>query len=49
MIEGKDRSKFKEQPEIYFKRRSVCVTGKIIEDRGKPEIVVLKTALKLFY
>jgi hypothetical protein len=40
MIEGRDRNKFKGVPEEDFKGRSVCVTGKIVEYRGKPEIVV---------
>jgi DNA/RNA endonuclease YhcR with UshA esterase domain len=40
MIEGKDRRKFKDAPEEAFKGRTVCVTGKIIEYKGKPEIVV---------
>jgi DNA/RNA endonuclease YhcR with UshA esterase domain len=48
MIKGEDRSKFKEQPEVYYKGRTVCVSGTVIEYKGKPEIVVTGPAsLKL--
>lgn len=40
MIPGADRSKFKEQPDTYYKGRSICVSGKVIDYKGKPEIVV---------
>lgn len=36
----KDRKKFKEAPEDYFKGKNVCVLGKIIDFKGKAEIVV---------
>jgi DNA/RNA endonuclease YhcR with UshA esterase domain len=45
MIKGEDRSKFKEQPEVYYKGRTVCVSGTVIEYKGKPEIVVTDPAL----
>lgn len=45
MISGADRSKFKEQPDIYYKGRSVCVAGKVIDFKGKPEIVVSDPAM----
>ncbi|MGI4727804.1 MAG: hypothetical protein ACRYGB_04455 [Janthinobacterium lividum] len=48
MIPGADRSKFKEHLETYFKGRSVCVAGKVIDYNGKPEIIVSDPAkLKL--
>jgi len=40
VIKGEDRSKFKDAPDEYFKGRNVCVTGKLIDYKGKPEIVV---------
>ena len=40
MIPGKDRDKFKEKPEEVYKGKAVCVTGKIVDYKGKPEIVV---------
>jgi len=39
VIFGKDRSKFTE-PEKTYNNKTVCVTGKIREYRGKPEIEV---------
>jgi hypothetical protein len=48
IIKGADRSKFKEQPEVYFKGRAVCVTGTVVEYNGKPAIFVGgPSALKL--
>lgn len=40
MIPNAARSKFPEPPETFFTGKTVCVTGAIIEYRGKPEIVV---------
>jgi len=40
MIAGPNRARFKSPPEVLFNERTVCVTGPIIEYRGKPEIVV---------
>lgn len=40
MINGKDRSKFPVVPEDAFKDKNICVTGKVIQYKGKPEIVV---------
>jgi DNA/RNA endonuclease YhcR with UshA esterase domain len=40
MIEGPNRAKFKSPPETLFNQKTVCVTGPIVEYRGKPEIVV---------
>src|SRR6185312_3325777 len=40
VINKEDRSKFANKPEDYFKGVNVCVTGKIIDYKGKPEIIV---------
>ena len=40
VIWGSDRKKFKIPPEVLFKDKAVCVTGKIESYRGKPEIIV---------
>lgn len=40
VIKGEDRSKFNDKPEEYYKGRNVCVTGKLIDYKGKPEIIV---------
>lgn len=40
LIKSEDRSKFKGKPEEDFKGRQVCVTGTIIDFKGKPEIIV---------
>jgi hypothetical protein len=40
LIGGANRAKFTTPPETLFDQKIVCVTGVIIEYRGKPEIVV---------
>jgi DNA/RNA endonuclease YhcR with UshA esterase domain len=40
MIEGANRSKFKGKPEEDYKGKEVTITGKIIDFKGKAEIVV---------
>jgi micrococcal nuclease len=40
MIPGADKEKFKGNPEVDYKGKEVSVTGKIIDYKGKPEIVV---------
>ena len=40
MIPDASRGKFTGPPEMMFKGKTVCVTGAIIEFRGKPEIIV---------
>lgn len=40
VIKGEDRGKFKDKPEDVYKGRVACVTGTIIDFKGKPEIVV---------
>ncbi len=39
VVKGDNSNEFK-QPELYFKGRSVCVTGKIVDNDGKLELVV---------
>src|ERR1017187_5191572 len=36
----KDRSNFKEAPEVMYAGKTICVTGVIKEYQGKPEIMV---------
>jgi DNA/RNA endonuclease YhcR with UshA esterase domain len=40
VIKGEDKSKFNAKPEEYYKGKDVCVTGKLIDYKGKPEIIV---------
>jgi DNA/RNA endonuclease YhcR with UshA esterase domain len=40
MIPGSSRAEFKMPPEVVFNGKTVCVTGLIVEDHGKPGIVV---------
>ncbi len=40
VIMGEHRAKFTEAPEKAFKGKTICVTGKITENRKKPEILV---------
>lgn len=42
-IKGDDRKKFKIAPEEYFKGKKVCITGQVIDYKGKPEIVITDT------
>ncbi len=34
------RAQFKEAPEIFFKEKEVCITGKLILYKEKPEIII---------
>jgi DNA/RNA endonuclease YhcR with UshA esterase domain len=40
LIWGEDRPRFGRAPEEHFRGRRICVTGKITEYRGTPQIVV---------
>ncbi|HMC98755.1 MAG TPA: hypothetical protein VKH37_01335 [Ferruginibacter sp.] len=40
VIFGESRSAFKNKPEEYYVDKNVCVTGKIIMYKGKPEIIL---------
>ncbi|MEO6537792.1 MAG: hypothetical protein ABIT07_09050 [Ferruginibacter sp.] len=40
VIPGKDKSNFKEAPETVYAGKNICVTGTVINFKGKTEIVV---------
>jgi hypothetical protein len=40
MIPGDARGKFKNPPEVFYKDKEVCISGKIILYKEKPEIIV---------
>ncbi|MDB4923979.1 hypothetical protein [Mucilaginibacter sp.] len=40
IIKGDDRKKFKTAPEEDLKGKKVCITGQVIDYKGKPEIVI---------
>lgn len=40
LIKGDDRKKFTGSPEETLKGKSVTITGKVIDYKGKPEIVI---------
>ena len=40
VIKGDDRKKFTTAPEDAFKGKKVCITGQIIDYKGKPEIMI---------
>lgn len=42
VIFGENRGKFKEKPEEAWKDKTICITGRIMDYRGKPQIVVTK-------
>jgi len=42
VIFSKDRSNFKDAPEVVYADKTVCVTGTLKEDNGKPEIIASK-------
>jgi len=41
VIKGEDRSKFQGAPEVDYKGKDVCVSGTVIDFKGKPEIIVM--------
>lgn len=40
VIKGEDRGKFTGKPEVDYKDKNICVTGVVVDFKGKPEIVV---------
>lgn len=40
VIKADDRKKFSSPPEDTFKGKKVCITGQIIDYKGKPEIMI---------
>lgn len=43
-ITTNDRKNFTDSPETYYLDKDVCITGKVIEVKGKPNIVITKPA-----
>jgi hypothetical protein len=44
VIWGEDRGKFSKPPEVLYDGQNVCVSGLIVEHKGKPQIVVRNPA-----
>ena len=44
LIKFEDRKKFINKPENYYVEKDVCITGKVIEVNGKPNLVISKGA-----
>ena len=44
VIKGNDRKKFKTAPEEAFRGKKVCITGQIVDYKGKPEIMITDPA-----
>src|ERR1700748_511891 len=40
IIKGDDRKKFKTPPEEAFKGKKVCITGQVVDYKGKHEIMI---------
>jgi len=40
VIRGSSRPRFTEAPEVLFNGKTICVTGLIVDQRGKPQMVV---------
>ncbi|MCP9752901.1 hypothetical protein [Ferruginibacter sp. HRS2-29] len=40
VVFGEDRKNFPEAPEKMYHQKEICVTGELIEYKGKPEIIV---------
>ena len=40
MITAEARKEFKEAPETFYKDKNICVTGKVIIYKDKPEIII---------
>lgn len=44
IINFKDRKNFGDKPEAYYLEKDVCITGKVVEFKGKPQIIISKPA-----
>ncbi len=44
VINFKDRKNFGDKPEAYYLEKDVCITGKVVEFKGKPQIIISKPA-----
>ena len=40
VIKSSDRKNFRGKPELDFKGKDVCVTGKVTRENGKPQIIL---------
>jgi micrococcal nuclease len=40
MIKDVDRKKFSYTPETFLKGKKILITGKVIEYKGKPEMII---------
>ena len=40
VVFGENRVAFKNNPEEYYTDKTICITGKIVMFRGKPEIIL---------
>lgn len=40
VIKGDDRKKFSTPPEEAFNGKKVCITGQVVDYKGKPEIII---------
>lgn len=44
VINFEDRKNFGDKPEAYYLDKDVCITGKVVELKGKPQIIISKPA-----
>ncbi len=44
VIHFRDRKNFGDKPEAYYLDKDVCITGKVVEFKGKPQIIISKPA-----
>lgn len=42
LINFADRKNFPDKPELFYEKKDVCITGKLIEFKGKPELIITK-------
>jgi micrococcal nuclease len=42
LINFADRKNFPGKPETFYENKDACITGKLVEFKGKPEIIVTK-------
>ena len=42
LVFGENRGNFKNKPEAYYTGKNICVTGRIVFYKGKPEIIITR-------
>ena len=42
LVFGENRANFKNKPEAYYTGKNICVTGRIVFYKGKPEIIITR-------